>query len=208
MYTLRDCVWEITLACCFSCRHCGSSGGKARPDELTGKECLDLADQLADLGCERVALIGGEVFMRSDWDRIADRLVTKGVRTSIITNGFQMSETLVSRIREIGIESVAVSLDGMKEHHDRLRQPGSFARAEAAIDRLGRSGIPGRPPLSWGLPTTSDTLRRMNAACGATSAGRRYTGDAGRGSTPSASTASGTSRDAKRCMTTASSKET
>ncbi len=142
MYTLRNCVWEITLACCFSCRHCGSSGGKARPDELTREECLDVADQLADLGCQRVSLIGGEVFIRSDWDQIAERLITKGVRTAIITNGFQMSEALVTRIREIGIESVAVSLDGMQEHHDQLRQPGSFARAEAAIDRLSQSGIP------------------------------------------------------------------
>lgn len=142
MYTLRNCVWEITLACCFSCRHCGSSGGKARPDELTREECLDVADQLANLGCQTLTLIGGEVFMRSDWDQIAECLVKKGVRTSIITNGFQMSESIISRIREIEVDGVGVSLDGMKYHHDQLRQPGSFARAEEAIARLCQSGIP------------------------------------------------------------------
>ena len=67
MYNLKMCVWEITLACCFSCKYCGSSGGKARENELTTEECLSVADQLHELGCRRVSMIGGEVFMRKDW---------------------------------------------------------------------------------------------------------------------------------------------
>ena len=46
MYTLRNCVWEITLACCFSCKHCGSGGGKARSDELTREERAAIARTL------------------------------------------------------------------------------------------------------------------------------------------------------------------
>src|SRR5688572_23280889 len=53
-------VWEITLACDLACRHCGSRAGKDRPDELTTAECLDLVDQMADLGVHEVSLIGGE----------------------------------------------------------------------------------------------------------------------------------------------------
>ena len=69
-YKLRSCVWEITLACCFSCAYCGSKAGRARVGELTTEECMDVADQLAGLGCRRVSLIGGEVFMRPDWHAI------------------------------------------------------------------------------------------------------------------------------------------
>lgn len=58
-YPLQSCVWELTLACCFSCRYCGSSGGRARDGELTTAECFSVAEQLADLGCKRVSLIGG-----------------------------------------------------------------------------------------------------------------------------------------------------
>ena len=49
-YRLKSCVWEITLACCFSCAYCGSSGGKARENELSLDECLDVSRQLAELG--------------------------------------------------------------------------------------------------------------------------------------------------------------
>lgn len=51
VYQLRSCVWEITLACCFSCKYCGSRAGKARENELTTEECLAIAEQLADMGC-------------------------------------------------------------------------------------------------------------------------------------------------------------
>ena len=88
MYQLDMCVWEITLACCFSCKYCGSRGGRARDNELTTEECLDVADQLAGLGCRRVSMIGGEVFMRRDWKDIVSRLTGHGINVNIITNGF------------------------------------------------------------------------------------------------------------------------
>ena len=40
----------MTLACDLACRHCGSRAGRARPDELTTAEALNLVDQMADLG--------------------------------------------------------------------------------------------------------------------------------------------------------------
>jgi MoaA/NifB/PqqE/SkfB family radical SAM enzyme len=53
-------VWEITLACDLACGHCGSRAGRARPDELTTAEALELVDQLAQLGVFDVVLMGGE----------------------------------------------------------------------------------------------------------------------------------------------------
>src|SRR5580693_5260357 len=60
-------VWEVTLACDLACRHCGSRAGRARPDELTTAEALDLVDQMARLGVKEVTLIGGEAYLRPDW---------------------------------------------------------------------------------------------------------------------------------------------
>ena len=141
-FKLRRCVWEITLACCFSCKYCGSRGGRAREGELSTEECLNVADQLAELGCRRVSLIGGEVFMRKDWKEITARLTKNGVRVNIITNGFLFSDNLIDDLREVGIESVSVSLDGPREVHDKYRQEGSYDRAIRAIRVLGESGIP------------------------------------------------------------------
>lgn len=51
-------VWEITLKCNLKCRHCSSSAGEARHDELSTKESLNLCDDLAELGFKGVTLFG------------------------------------------------------------------------------------------------------------------------------------------------------
>ena len=142
MYNLRMCVWEITLACCFSCKYCGSRGGRARENELDTEECLRVADELGELGCHRVSLIGGEVFMRKDWKTIAKRLTDNGILVNIITNGFVFRESLIEDLKDANIESVSVSLDGPREVHDKYRQEGSYDRAVAAIETLLAAGIP------------------------------------------------------------------
>ena len=142
MYELKFCVWELTLACCFACKYCGSGGGRARPNELSTEECLNIVDQLSSIGCKRVSLIGGEVFMRDDWEIIAKELTLHKIRTSIITNGYQISDSLMDKINECRIESIAVSLDSTKDVHDQFRQRGSFNRAVAAISNVSAHGIP------------------------------------------------------------------
>ena len=141
-FRLRSCVWEITLACCFRCAYCGSRGGVARENELSTEECLDVAEQLADLGCRRVSMIGGEVFMRPDWEQIVGALTSRGVITCIITNGFRMTEPVIAALKRVGIESVAVSIDGVAEVHDKYRLAGSYESAMAALDVLSEAGIP------------------------------------------------------------------
>lgn len=141
-YQLKSCVWEITLACCFSCKYCGSRAGMARENELTTEECLKVAAQLADMGCKKVALIGGEVFMRPDWAVIVKALTDRGVRVSIITNGYLFSEQLIAELKRVKVESVAISLDGPQVVHDEFRQKGSFQRAVQAMDILAHYEIP------------------------------------------------------------------
>lgn len=141
-YQLERCVWEITLACCFNCKYCGSRAGRARKNELTTEECLDVARQLAELKCGRVILIGGEVFLRNDWDIIAKELVRNGVDTSIITNGFMLDELLIKKIKDVGLDAVGVSLDGIEWIQDKYRHKGSYKRAIAAIETLRDNDIP------------------------------------------------------------------
>lgn len=107
LYQLHTCVWEITLACCFSCNYCGSRAGKARENELTTEECLEVAQQLADMGCYRVSLICGEVFMKSDWKIILKALTDRDIKVSIITNsGMAVYLGCQAGLTNIGIDSV------------------------------------------------------------------------------------------------------
>lgn len=135
-------VWEITLACDLLCRHCGSRAGKRRPDELTTEECLDLVDQMADLGVKEVTLIGGEAYLRDDWIEIIEHVGARGMTCTMTTGGRQLDDTKVARAKAAGLRAVSVSVDGLEEAHDEQRGlRGSWKAALAAIDTLVRHNV-------------------------------------------------------------------
>jgi radical SAM protein with 4Fe4S-binding SPASM domain len=144
-----DCIFEITNACNLRCIHCEGNAGKKKTDELTTAEALALCDQLADLGTEKVHLSGGEPLLRPDWPLIAERLKSRGVAVHLITNGLLFSEAIAEQCQAVGIDMVAISIDGTMAVHDAIRRypkkeagPSPFRRAFEALALSRASGFP------------------------------------------------------------------
>lgn len=136
-------VWEITLRCDLACRHCGSRAGRARADELSTAEALDLVAQMAELGVEECTIIGGEAYLRDDWATIAGALTQAGIRCSMTTGGRALTPERVAAAKQAGVETVSVSLDGLAATHDHLRAlNGSHAAAMQALANLKAAGLP------------------------------------------------------------------
>lgn len=135
-------VWEITLKCNLACNHCGSRAGDARSDELSTEECLDLVRQLDEVGIAEVTLIGGEAYLRRDWLEIAKAITDRGMICSVTTGGLSIKPEMARKIKEAGINSVSVSIDGLRETHDALRGvPGSWDAAFRALRVLQEAGV-------------------------------------------------------------------
>jgi radical SAM protein with 4Fe4S-binding SPASM domain len=136
-------VWEITLRCDLACRHCGSRAGKARPNELTTAECVDLVRQLAEVGTREVALIGGEAYLREDWVEIVRAIKAHGMQATMTTGGRGLTRERAEAAAKAGLYSVSVSVDGAEATHDRLRGvQGSWRAAIDAMQNLKAAGIP------------------------------------------------------------------
>ena len=147
-------VWEITLKCDLACRHCGSRAGRARPDELSTLEALDLVKQMADLGVREVTLIGGEAYLRDDWLEIAHAVREHGMQCTMTTGGRGVTEALAREAKAAGIQGASVSVDGLPATHDHVRAlAGSFEFAMGALRAFKAAGI----------PTSSNThINRLN----------------------------------------------
>ena len=136
-------VWEITLKCNLACSHCGSRAGDARTKELSTEEALDLVRQMAEVGIKEVTLIGGEAFMRPDWLEIAAAINQAGMRCTMTTGGYGITLETARKMKEAGIVTVSVSIDGLEETHDRLRgRKGSWKYAFKTMSHLKEVGIP------------------------------------------------------------------
>jgi radical SAM protein with 4Fe4S-binding SPASM domain len=135
-------VWEVTLKCDLTCRHCGSRAGRARDDELTTAEALDLVRQMAELGVKEVTLIGGEAYLRDDWLEIVRAIRAHGMSATMTSGGRGITPELARAAKAAGLESVSISLDGLEATHDRLRAlDGSFRAGVAALRNLREAGI-------------------------------------------------------------------
>jgi len=108
-----------------------------RDSELTTAEALDLVRQLAEVGFQEVSLIGGEAYLRKDWERIATAITDAGMIPTLVTGGWGLGRGLARRIAAAGIGLVSVSIDGLETSHDLLRRrEGSWRQAFAALDHL------------------------------------------------------------------------
>ncbi len=135
-------VWEITNACNANCIHCGSRSGLPRPDELTEAEALHLCDELHELGCKRVTLIGGEMFLCPYWEKICERLTSHGIHVAPLTNGIMINETTLQKLKNVGVHNVSISLDGLAKTHDYIRgMPGLFDQVMENIKLAKKEGF-------------------------------------------------------------------
>ncbi|MFN6476939.1 nif11-class peptide radical SAM maturase 3 [Nostoc sp. DedQUE07] len=153
-------VWEITLKCNLACSHCGSRAGHERAKELSPEEALDLVKQMAEVGIKEVTLIGGEAFLRPDWLEIAKAINEAGMLCGMTTGGYGISLETAQKMKEAGIRTVSVSIDGLEATHDRLRgKKGSWKYAFKTMSHLREVGI------SFGCNTQINRLSAPEFPC-------------------------------------------
>jgi len=120
-YKPSQVVWEITLKCNLKCMHCGSSAGLERGDELTTEESKKVCKQLAEIGFRGIGLMGGEMFLRKDWEIIVKEIKDQGMAVSTVTNGYFKPEKIIPKLLKLEVDCVTVGFDGTEEIHDEIR---------------------------------------------------------------------------------------
>jgi MoaA/NifB/PqqE/SkfB family radical SAM enzyme len=162
---------RVTNLCNLRCKMCGQWGdtGIYRADgfsasatdgekerqrirELIGaKRQLSLPDYvrlLDEIGPAQpiISLFGGEPFLYPEIMSLIREVKARGLTCTIITNGWRLEEH-ARELVEVGMDSIAVSIDGPPEVHNRIRgKADSFDRAAAGVRavadwrrRLGRA---------------------------------------------------------------------
>jgi MoaA/NifB/PqqE/SkfB family radical SAM enzyme len=126
---------EITRECPLKCPGCYAYGdshlaGEAQLKDLTDfkgdelvRRVLGLVDRHKPL---HVSLVGGEPMMRKrELDRILPELARRGVFTLLVTSGVIPIPGAWSELPRL---TIAVSIDGLPEHHNVRRAPATYER--------------------------------------------------------------------------------
>ena len=140
---------DITYRCNFRCLHCFNRSGEhdLNLKELSDKEVLSIADDIIKFAPAVFCLCGGEPLLRKDLILALIKKIKKGTNSktqvNMVTNGYLMTADTAKELKEAGVVSVQVSLDGASSStHDWLRNKnGAFERATNALKLLNEANV-------------------------------------------------------------------
>jgi len=137
--------YSITTKCNLKCKHCYSeSVDQAAPDELTTDEAFRLMDDLSRWGIHLLVIDGGEPLCREDMLDIVKYASSKGIRTTIGSNGTLIDEAMARKMLDAGVKAIAISVDGADARtHDSFRGvSGTFEQTLKGIEACRTAGLP------------------------------------------------------------------
>jgi radical SAM protein with 4Fe4S-binding SPASM domain len=136
----------VTTRCNLACRHCynSSSSTDPSPDHLH-----HIAEELAGSQIFFASLSGGEPLMEPAIWEIISIFKEKKKFIQLISNGTLITRSIAKKIKDYGVDSVQISLDGLKDTHEFQRGVrGCFSSTCQSIQHL----------LSEEVPVTVNTL--------------------------------------------------
>lgn len=131
-----------------------------KDNELSTKEWLGVLDQLSTYGVRNICLTGGEPLLRKDLLDIVGHAKKQGLSVNILTLGSMISSDVASRMVEIGLDDMSVSIDGPREVHNAIRRRDVFDAAIEGIRAIQKE----KCKRDMNIPNISIacTIQRMN----------------------------------------------
>lgn len=144
---LRTLFIEMTVNCNQHCRHCGSyCGDITMENQLSDKEILQvlatlkeqiLSDPKSNKKLPFLNITGGEPLVRPGFTALMKQIHELGYRWGITSNGLLIDKAMACALKEAGMSTVSISLDGLKESHDWFRNStGGYEKALTAVKNL------------------------------------------------------------------------
>ena len=140
--------WDATSRCNLFCKHCyhTKEERQTRP-EMTNKQAKNMMDDLSQTTKRwgmsgGIHFSGGEPLLREDIFDLFDYAKNQGLATRVLSNGTLIDAKMAKNIKKHGINHVQISLDGIKETHNYIRQSEqAFELSMQAIKHLKEENI-------------------------------------------------------------------
>jgi len=136
-------IWNLIRRCNLACKHCyATSADIDFAGELSTAEVFAVMDDLKAFGVSVLILSGGEPLLRPDIFEISQRAREMGFYVGLSSNGTLINDGNIADIERVGYDYVGISLDGMRDTHDRFRRKqGAFDESIRGIRLCHQAGI-------------------------------------------------------------------
>lgn len=134
--------FHLTQRCQLECVHCYTDSSPYLPKdgELEVARWMQLVDEFAENGGEKILFTGGEALVYAGCIDIMRRAHERGIEVTLFSNGILIPR-YIEDLKEVA-DIVQISIDGpSEESHDAIRGKGSFKKAIQAIHMLLDAGV-------------------------------------------------------------------
>lgn len=144
---LTQLFWECTLRCNLRCIHCGSDCRAVERDrgEMPFADFVKVLDDVRKNINPKwlmVVTTGGEPLLRKDLLECGREITRRGFIWGMVSNGLLLTRSRLNDLINVGLKTIAVSLDGFEDEHNWMRgSRESFSSIERAIEALVDSKI-------------------------------------------------------------------
>lgn len=135
--------WHITHRCNLRCSHCYQDDYSAFSSRKSLEAVLNQYSRLLEeYGFKGyLNITGGEPLAHPDLFWLLEEAGNRGITTAVLTNGTLIGRREAAELKRLDVDYVQVSLDGLRETHDKIRGEGSFDLAIRGIRELKAQGI-------------------------------------------------------------------
>lgn len=135
--------WHITHRCNLRCSHCYQDDYSAFSSRKSLEAVLNQYSRLLEeFGFKGyLNITGGEPLAHPDLFWLLEEAGNRGITTAVLTNGTLIGRREAAELKRLDVDYVQVSLDGLRETHDKIRGEGSFDLAIRGIRELKAQGI-------------------------------------------------------------------
>lgn len=135
--------WHITHRCNLRCSHCYQDDYSAFSSRKSLEAVLNQYSRLLEeYGFKGyLNITGGEPLTHPDLFWLLEEAGNRGITTAVLTNGTLIGRREAAELKRLDVDYVQVSLDGLRETHDKIRGEGSFDLAIRGIRELKAQGI-------------------------------------------------------------------
>jgi uncharacterized protein len=133
-----------TLNCNFACSYCFevSKSSKYMSDEVEN-ELISFINKNKNYKSLYITWFGGEPLLAIDRIESITKKVQKlpiNYNSKIITNGYNLTIDVINKLKDLNINSIQITIDGLKDYHDNRRylhsKKGTFEKIVHNIDLL------------------------------------------------------------------------
>ena len=140
--------WHITDECDQRCQHCYIFAEdnnipliemNYEKIEAVFENCMDMCRKL-----ERIPyfyITGGDPILHKDFWKMLELFKANNIAFGILGNPFHLTEEVCKKLKYYGCDKYQLSIDGLRETHDKIRKSGSFDTTIEKISVLRNAGI-------------------------------------------------------------------